>query len=153
LDKRYSCFFEMDYRSGDVFIQLKGDGQEIRFMFMIGFFSIPSFLFLLLRLWNGKTDKFEIDGFGYAVTYYFSLREKRLFVEQLIYNDNGQPITQSYLFDFEKFVKAIDRGFSIYVQEQYDKGILPLEKEEHTHPLSQQVLKEYGEFSAIINKK
>lgn len=150
--KEYKSRWDIDFRYGDVEIALNGDGQEIRFTFMIAFFSVPSFFWLLLRLWDRKTDKFDIDGHGFAVQYYFNLLENLLFVEVLTYDENGQPIRCNYEFDFEKFVKAIDRGFAEYLKEQRNNGILPLKREEHSHPLSKQVIEEYEEFSAIINK-
>ncbi len=152
MEHPYSCHFEIDYRYGDVEIKLNGDHQDIHFKFMIAFFSIPSFFFDLLRLWDGKTKKAEIDGFGFAVSYYFTVEEKNLFIEHLTKDENGQPNTNNYKFNFEKFVKAIDKGFSEYLQEQLSKGILPLKVEEHSHPLSKQVIKEYEELSTIINE-
>ncbi|MBU0904729.1 MAG: hypothetical protein R3328_01275 [Planococcaceae bacterium] len=153
MEHPYSCHFEIDYRYRDVEIKLNGDHQEIHFKFMIAFYSIPSFFFVLLRLWDGKTKKTEIDGFGFAVRYYFNVEEKNLFIEHLTNDENDQPITKNYKFNFEKFVKAIDKGFSEFLQEQLSKGILPLKVEEHSHPLSKHVINEYEEFSTIINAR
>ncbi|MFJ5770157.1 hypothetical protein [Psychrobacillus sp. NPDC093180] len=119
---------------------------------MIAFVSIPSFFYVLLQLWNGKTNKTEIDGFGFAVRYYLTVEEKNLCIERLTFGENSQPIFYNYKFDFERFAKALDKGFSEYLQEQRNKGILPLKVEEHSHPLSKQVIKEYEEFSTIINE-
>ena len=120
---------------------------------MIGFFSIPSFFEVLLQLWKGKTHKTDIDGFGFAVRYYLTIEEKNLYIEHLTYDENDQPVTYNYKFDFEKFAKALDKGFTQYLQEQSNKGILPLKNDEYSHPLSKHVIKEYKEFSTIINKK
>ncbi|MFC4409047.1 hypothetical protein ACFOZY_01215 [Chungangia koreensis] len=152
MEAQYTCAFEIDYKHGDVEINVDGDGQQIRFTFMIAFFSIPTFFYLLLRLWKGKTNKTDIDGFGFAVSYYFTVQENELFIEHKTFDENDQPVTYKYKYDFEKFMKAIDQGFTKYLQEQREKGVLPLKVEEHTHPLSQQVIKEYGEFSAILNE-
>jgi len=155
LENQYACRFDIDLRRGDVEIKLNGDGQGIYFKFMVAFFSLPSFLFFLLQLWNGKTNKTEIDGFGFAVRYYFTVEDKDLLIEHLTIPDgeNGQPITYNYKFNFEKFAKALDKGFSEYLQEQRSKGIIPLKVEEHSHPLANHVIEEYEEFSTIINEK
>ncbi|ATP40484.1 hypothetical protein CSE16_10735 [Solibacillus sp. R5-41] len=154
MENQYTCRFDIDFRNGDVEIKLNGEGQDIYFNFKIAFYSIPSFFFVLLHLWNGKTNKTEIDGFGFAVKYYLTVEEKNLCIEHLTYYKYDQPpITYNYKFDFEKFAKALYKGFSEYLQEQSKKGILPLKVEEPSHPLSKQVIKEYEEFSTIINEK
>lgn len=150
METPYTCCFDIDYRSGDVKIKLNGDGHEIEFTFMLGFFSIPWFFSMLLQLWNGKTNKTELDGFGIAVRYYFTVRENHLFIKHLTSDDNGHPTKFHYKFDFKKFVKAVDKGFSDYLEEQFSKGILPLKVEEHSHPLSRQVIEEYNQFSTSI---
>jgi len=155
LENQYACRFDIDLRRGDAKIKLNGDGQEVHFKFMVAFYSIPSFLFFLLQLWNGKTNNIEIDGFGFAVRYYFTLEDKDLLIEHLTFPDgeNVPPIINNYKFNFENFVKAIDKGFSEHLQEQRSKGIIPLKVEEHSHPLAKHVIEEYEEFSTIINEK
>ncbi len=148
----YQSGFDINFNNGDVEIKFSGDGQVIHFKFMIAFYSIPTFFYVLLRLWRGKTNKAELDGFGFAVRYNFTLEETNLLIEHLTADENGKHSTYNYEFDFNKFVTAIDRGFSDCLQEQYSKGILPLKVEEHSHPLSKQVIEEYKEFSSIINE-
>ena len=148
----YQCCFDINLNNDDVEIKFSGDDQVIHFKFMIAFYSIPTFLNILLHLWRGKTNKEELDGFGFPVKYYFTLEETNLLIEHLTDYENGKYSTYNYNFDFDKFVKAIDRGFSDYLQEQYSKGILPLKVDEHPHPLSKQVIEEYKEFSSIINE-
>ena len=151
MENQYVCRFDIDFRLGDIEIKLNGDGQEVLFKFMIAFFSFPSLLFFLLQLWNGKMNKTEISSFGFAVRYYFTVEDEALLIEHSTYYD-GEYITRNYKFNFENFVKAIDKGFSEYLQEQRSKGI-PIGVEEDSHPLSKQVIKEYEEFSTIINEK
>jgi len=94
-----------------------------------------------------------IDGFGFAVEYHFTKEERNVLIDHLIDYKDGEPIFIHYKFDFERFVKAIDQGFSDHLLEERKKGLFPLTVEEHTHPLSAQVIKEYQEFSAIINER
>ncbi|MEK4245889.1 hypothetical protein MKZ20_11145 [Psychrobacillus sp. FSL K6-2684] len=160
MENQYVCRFDIDFRLGDIEIKLNGDGQEVLFKFMIAFFSFPSLLFFLLQLWNGKMNKTEISSFGFAVRYYFTVEDEDLLIEHSTYHEliehstyyEGEYITRNYKFNFENFVKAIDKGFSEYLQEQRSKGI-PIGVEEDSHPLSKQVIKEYEEFSTIINEK
>ena len=147
----YQCCFDINLDTYEVEIKFSGDGQVIHFKFMIAYYSIPTFFYRLLRLWSGKTNKDELDGFGFAVRYNFTLEETNLLIEHLTGDDNCKYSTYNYKFDFDKFVQAIDRGFSDCLQEHYSKGILPLD--EDPHPLSKQVIKEYEEFSTIINGK
>ncbi|MBD7945837.1 hypothetical protein H9650_17150 [Psychrobacillus sp. Sa2BUA9] len=151
MENQYVCRFDIDFRLGDIEIKLNGDGQEVRFKFMIAFFSFPSLLFFLLQLWNGKMNETEISSFGFAVRYYFTVEDEDLLIEHSTYHDD-EYITRNYKFNFENFVKAIDKGFSEYLQEQRSKGI-PIGVEEFSHPLSKEVIKEYEEFSTIINEK
>ena len=81
----------------------------------------------------------------------FTVEDEDLLIEHSTYHD-GEYITRNYKFNFEKFAKALDKGFSEYLQEQRSKGI-PIGVEEDSHPLSKKVIKEYEEFSTIINEK
>ena len=145
----YQCCFDINMKNYDVEIKFSGDDQVIHFQFMIAYYSIPTFFYVLLRLWKGKTNKVDIDGFGISVRYYLTLEETDLLIEHLTDYENGKYKTYNYKFDFDKFVKAIDKGFSDCIPEQYSKGILT---PEHPHPFSKQVIEEYKEFSSIINE-
>ena len=115
MENQYVCRFDIDFRLGDIEIKLNGDGQEVLFKFMIAFCSFPSLLFFLLQLWNGKMNKTEISSFGFAVKYYFTVEDEDLLIEHSTFPD-GEPITRNYKFNFEKFAKALDKGFSEYLQ-------------------------------------
>jgi len=152
VENQYTCNFDIDkYR--DVRIKSNGDGQELEFTFMVPFVSIPHFFEVLLQLWTGKVNKTKIDGYGFAVTYYLTVEEKNLCVERLTSSEDGRkPIFRNYKFDFERFAKELDKGFSEYLQEQRNKGLFPLEVEEYSHHLSKEVIESYEEFSTIINE-
>ena len=147
----YQCCFDINLDTYEVEIKFSGDGQVIHFKFMIAYYSIPTFFYKLLRLWSGKTNKAELHGLVLRWRYNFTLEGTNLLIEHLTGDDNCKYSTYNYKFDFDKFVQAIDRGFSDCLQEKYSKGILPLD--EDPHPLSKQVIQEYEEFSTIINEK
>lgn len=148
----YRCIFDINYQNGDVTIIFHGDQKEIRFTFMLAFFSIPTFFNQLLCLWKGKITKAELDGFGFVTEYHFTVVEMKLFIKHLTDYEAGKYQTYHYEFDFEKFLKALEKGFSSYIDEQYENGRLPLRTEEFSHPLSPQVLKEFEDFSSTIKE-
>ena len=151
MENQYTCIYDTDNKYRDARIKFNGDGQEVEFGFMMPFISVPSLLFFLLQLWNGETNQTEIMSFGFSVRYYFTVEDEDLLIEHSAYHDD-EYITRNYKFNFEKFAKALDKGFSEYLQEQRSKGI-PIGVEEFSHPLSKEVIKEYEEFSTIINEK
>ena len=91
MENQYVCRFDIDLRRADIEIKLNGDGQEVLFKFMVAFFSFPSFLFYLLQLWNGETNKKEINGFGFAVQYNFTVEDEDLLIEHSTFPD-GEPL-------------------------------------------------------------
>ena len=154
VENQYICIYDINkYRNA--IIKFNGDGQELEFKFMIPFVSVPHFFHILLELWTGKVNKDNINGYGIAVEYYLTVDEKNLCVERRTSSEDGcKPIFHNYKFDFERFSKALDKGFSEYFQEQKNKGLypLPLEVDEYSHHLSNMVIEKYEEFSTIINK-
>ncbi|WP_342560715.1 hypothetical protein NSQ95_08910 [Psychrobacillus sp. FSL W7-1457] len=154
MENQYTCIYDINkYR--DAIIKFNGDGQELEFKFMIPFVSVPHFFHILLELWTGKVNKDNINGYGIPAEYYLTVEEKNLCVERLTSSeDSRKPIFHNYKFDFERFAKALDKGFSEYFQEQKNKGLypLPLEVDEYSHHLSNIVIKKYEEFSTIINE-
>ena len=117
----YQCCFDINLDTYEVEIKFSGDGQVIHFKFMIAYYSIPTFFYSLLCLWSGKTNKAELDGFGFAVRYNFTLEETNLLIEYLTDDDS----TYNYKFDFDKFVQAIDRAFPIVFKNIILKGYYP----------------------------
>ncbi|MEK4085791.1 hypothetical protein [Psychrobacillus sp. FSL K6-1415] len=154
MENQYKCIYDIDkYR--DARIKINGDGQELEFTFMVTFVSVPHFFHILLQLWTGKVNKAEINGYGFAVTYYLTVEEKNLCVETLTFGNGAyKPIFTNYKFDFERFAKALAKAFSDYFQEQKNKGLypLPLEVDEYCHHLSNKVIENYEKFSTIINE-
>lgn len=151
---RYTIIYDIDkYR--DARIKVNGDGQELELAFMIPAVSVPHFFHILLELWTGKVNKDNINGYGFAAEYYLTVEEKNLCVERLTSSEDGpRYIFHNYKFDFERFAKALDKGFSEYLQEQKNKGLypLPLEVDEYCHHLSNEVIEKFEEFSTIINE-
>lgn len=143
----YQSYFDIDFESGDVRIEVVGDDQVINFKFMIGFFSLPCFFGTISSLWMGETKKDELDGFGFDFDYYFSVENGYLLIKHRGFDD-----ISNYKFSFKRFVEAIDKGFSEYLEEQHSKGIYPLKMDEYTHPLSEDVIHNYVLFSDIIRK-
>ncbi|MFJ5770446.1 hypothetical protein [Psychrobacillus sp. NPDC093180] len=155
MENQYTIIYDIDHHR-DARIKTNGDGQELEFTFMVPAVSVPHFFELLLQLWTGKVNKAEINGYGFAVTYYLTVEEKNLCVETLIPSDDGcKPIFSNYKFDFERFAKALAKAFSEYLHEQKNKGLYPLnplEVDEYCHHLSNEVIENYEKFSTIINE-
>lgn len=146
----YKCTFIAASPFDEFDIECKGECQELHFTLAIGFFSVPSFLYLLSRLWNGKTKVAEMDGFGNAVDYYFKLEEDRLFIEQIIFYDRGKE-SRHYDFDFERFVRSVDQGLSDFIQKQRALGEYPMKEDNSPHFFEPKNMKEYKEFSSLVH--
>ena len=50
------------------------------------------------------------------------------------------------------FVTTIDKAFSKLLRQLHRDGILPLQFQDKGHPLCQDVIDKYNEFSSIIRK-
>lgn len=53
--------------------------------------------------------------------------------------------------DTQKYLKAVDRGFKKYLKQLEKEGILPLKTQEFAHPLGDDVLNAFYDFSSILN--
>ncbi len=153
MENQYTCHFDIDVRRNEATIILNAEGHEVVFHFLVPFFSVPSLLYFLLLLWDRKEKTVEVDGLGNAMILTFTREDNTLFLRHRTLPDgtNMTPIIKHYTFNFEKFIKAIDVGYRENIQEQRDKGIIPLEVEEHSHAFAQHVIDEYEEFSKKIN--
>lgn len=58
-----------------------------------------------------------------------------------------------YEFDFERFVQSVDRGLTGFIEKQRELGAYPLKENCSPHLLEPQNMKEYEEFSSLINEK
>ncbi|MDW0110530.1 hypothetical protein [Sporosarcina aquimarina] len=152
MEEKYVCTFIAQPPFDEIDIECKGEGQELHFTLAIGFFSVPSFLYQLSRLWKGKTDTVEMGGFGNAVNYYFKIVDRRLLIEEERHFTHDEK-SRHYDFDFECFVKSVDQGLKDFIKKQMALGEYPLKVNYSPHLLEPQNMKEYEEFSSLINRK
>ncbi|WP_390288975.1 hypothetical protein [Ureibacillus sp. GCM10028918] len=73
-----------------------------------------------------------------------TIKENSLYIEHLTSDNDGQIVKSHLKFDFKKFLKAIDKGFSDYIDKQNTKGVIPIQMGE--------AIEGYNEFSNIIEK-
>lgn len=156
MKKDYECIFDINFQNGGVEIHVFGDGQVIKFEFMLAFIAIPWFFGTLLYLWTGKRQEVKMDGLGFAEKYQLNVEGKNLLIEHQTeyqspkyFYEKGTYSHYHYKFNFKQFVKAVDQGFSDYLKEQVQEG-RPIHIDETSYPLSSQVIEEYNTFSTTI---
>ena len=91
--------------------------------------------------------KIDCDGnFDY---YIFSSDGTRLFIE---YNGHYPEGIFKYEFNLKDYISAVCIGFQEHLQQLEKEGILPLKNQEFTHPLGDDVLNAFVDFSSILNR-
>lgn len=149
MKNEYYCVFHTDSSSGDIDIECRGEGQEIHFTMMIDYYSVPVLFFQLSRLWIGKTNETEMDGFGMAVDYYFKKEEDRLLIRHEVRSSEGDWV-HHYNFDFARFTIALDQGMKDLIAQERELGNYPLPSSVYTDLLEEKNIKEYEAFSMLV---
>ncbi|GKV70336.1 hypothetical protein NCCP2716_28340 [Sporosarcina sp. NCCP-2716] len=150
MEKSYRCIFHTDEESGDIDIEIAGEGQEVHFEMAIDFFSVPVLFFQLARLWTGKSVEYEMHGFGMAIDYSFRREGERLLIRKDKRSNKGQFIT-SYDFNMEQFAYALDGGMKELMEKKRALGEFPLPAADSPHLLETNNVEKYEEFSALIH--
>ncbi|WP_241773236.1 hypothetical protein [Bacillus sp. LL01] len=121
----------------------------ISFKSGVGFIAIPHFLVTLAQLYKGEFNEAQLNCIGNSDYYRFLSDGVNLFIEYT--TDYPKEEIYKYQFDSEKYLEAIDIGFKRYLYELESEGILPLKTQEFAHPLGDDVLNAFYEFSRQLN--
>lgn len=147
----YNCIVEINLSGGDISIEVTGDGQKFNFQSGIGFVALPNFFFILSNFYKRELDEVQLVCHGNSDYYNLTSDGNSLQIEHTSHYTEDDKY--NYTFNLKNYVMAVDKGFSKYLQQFYKDGKLPLEFYEMSHPLAPNVIKEYNEFSSLINRR
>ncbi|WP_203248761.1 hypothetical protein [Sporosarcina beigongshangi] len=148
MDSNYKCSIDIRFSGGDIQFDVSNDIQLFSFKSGIGFVAIPHFFSTLSSLYKGEISEAQLDCHGNFDYYIFSNGGTNLFIEHIGHYPEG---IFNYQFKLKKYMEAIDTGFQKYLQQLEKEGILPLENPEFGHPLGEDVLNAFYDFSSLLN--
>ena len=149
IDSNYKCFIDIRFSGGNIQFDVSNDIQLFSFISGIGFVAIPSFLSMLSSLYKGEISEAKLDCHGNFDYYIFSSDGTNLFIEHIGHYPEG---IFKYQFKLKEYMEAIDTGFQKYLQQLEREGILPLRTQEDGHPLGDNVLNAFYDFSSLLNR-
>lgn len=145
----YKCFIEICFNGGDIQFDVSSDTQLFSFKSGIGFVAIPHFFSTLSSLYKGEISEAKLDCHGNCDYYIFSSEGTNLFIEHISHYPDG---IFKYQFKLKEYIEAISTEFLKYLQQLEKKGILPLKTQEFAHPLGDDVLTAFKDFSSLISR-
>lgn len=148
MNTNYKCFIDIRFSGGDIQFDVSSDTQLFSFKSGIGFIAIPNFFSTLTSLYKGEISEAQIDCDGNFDYYIFFSDGGRLFIE---HNGHYPEGIFKYEFNLKEYISAVCIGFQEYLQQLGKEGILPLENQEFAHPLGDDVLHAFDNFSSILS--
>ncbi|MGD6857642.1 hypothetical protein [Bacillus infantis] len=149
MDSNYKCFIDIRFSGGDIQFDVSSDTQIFSFKSGIGFVAIPHFLSTLSSLYKGELSEIEMDCHGNLDYYIFSSDGTNLFIEHISHYPDG---VFKYHFKLKEYIEAIYTEFHKYLQQLEKEGVLPLKTQEFAHPLGDNVLNAFYEFSSVLKR-
>ncbi|WP_404443188.1 hypothetical protein LG307_14250 [Sutcliffiella horikoshii] len=144
----YKCSIDIRFEGGDIKIDVSDGTQLFSFKSGVGFIAIPHFLITLAQIYRGEVNEAELDCHGNSDYYRFSSDGVILFIEHITKYPKDE--IYKYQFNLVKYIEAIDNGFKRYLNELENQGVLPLKTQEFAHPLGDDVLNAFYEFSGQL---
>jgi hypothetical protein len=148
MDFNYKCHIDIRFNGGDIRFDVSDNSQLFSFKSGIGFVAIPHFFFTLSQLYRGEIEEAQLDCYGNADYYRFLCDGENLFIEHTSHYPKDEIF--KYQFNLVNYLDAIEKGFKSYLKQLEREGILPLKSQENAHPLGDDVLKAFYEFSLLI---
>ena len=148
MNSNYKSFIDIRFSGGDIQFDVSSDTQLFSFKSGIGFISIPNFFSTLASLYKGEISEAKIDCHGNFDYYILSSDQKKLFIEHHGHYPQG---IFNYEFNLKDYILAICTGFQEYLQELERQGVLPLKNQEFAHPLGNDVLNAFYDFSSLFS--
>lgn len=150
METDYQCFIDIRFSGGDIQFDVSSDTQLFSFKSGIGFVAIPHFFFTLSQLYKKEIKEAQLDCHGNADYYKLSSDGITLFIEHAT-DYPKEEIYNKYEFNLEKYLEAVDKGFKRYLKQLEREGIFPLKIQEFAHPLGDDVLNAFYDFSSLLN--
>ncbi|MGN7402376.1 hypothetical protein ACTHO0_21200 [Cytobacillus praedii] len=150
MESDYQCSIDISFISGDIQFDVWSDTKLFSFKSGLGFIAIPHFFFTLSQLYKSEIKEAQLDCHGNADYYKFYSDGITLFIEEHEIDYPKKEIYK-YQFNIEKYLEAVDKGFKKHLKQLERKGLLPLKTQEFAHPLGDDVLNAFYNFSSLIN--
>jgi ribosome-associated translation inhibitor RaiA len=150
LSPEYKCLADIDLVGGNVQISVSGDEQVFTFSSGLGSVIFSQFFKLLSFFYTGENSRTRLDSYGNADYYNFVRDSARIRIEYVRHHPGGRT---TFVFNLYKFVTAIDKAFNKLFKQLHKEVNIPLKTEEFGHPLTENVLNPYNDFSSILNSR
>jgi hypothetical protein len=150
LSLEYKCLVDIELEGGDVQITVSGDEQIFTLSSGLSPVILPQFFKLLSSFYTGENSRTRLDSYGNADYYNFVRDSARIRIEYVRHQPGGRD---TFVFNLYKFVMAIDKAFNKLFKQLRREGIIPLKNEEFGHPLVENVIDAYNEFSSTLNSR
>lgn len=147
LDSNYKCFISIDFLGGDIRFDVSNNTQLFSFKSGLGFIAIPHFLSTLSSLYQREFNKAELDCHGNSDYYIFSSDGIDLLIEHVSFYPDD---VFKYQFKLKNYMEVINIEFQRYLQQLEKDGVLPLKTQVYAHPLGDDVLSAFHEFSSVL---
>lgn len=147
MESDYQCFIDIRFSGGDIQFDVSSGTQLFSFKSGIGFVAIPHFFFTLSQLYKREIKEAQLDCHGNADYYKFSSDGITLYIEHISHYPKG---IYKYEFNLKKYLDTVDKGFQRYLKQLESEGILPLKTQEFAHPLGDDVLNAFYDFSSLL---
>lgn len=149
MDSNYKCFIDVHFSGGDIQFDVSSDTQLFSFKSGIGFVAIPHFFSTLSSLYKGEIREAKLDCHGNSDYYIFSSDGTNLFIKHISHCPYG---IFKYQFKLKEYIEAINIEFQKFLQQLEKEGILPLKTQEFAHPLGNDVLNAFYDFSSLLSR-
>ena len=148
MESGYKCIINICFLGGDIQFDVSSDTHLFSFKSGIGFVAIPQFLLTLSKLYKGEIKQAQLECHGNFDYYNFFCDGNNIFIEHISHYPKG---IYKYQFNLKKYLEAVDKGFQRYLKQLESEGILPLKSQDFAHPLGEDVLNTFYDFSSLLN--
>ncbi|MGG2028046.1 hypothetical protein AB1282_20305 [Gottfriedia sp. S16(2024)] len=149
MSSTYKVLVDIDLENGDVQITVSGDYQVFNFISGLSSIILPQLFSELSSLYSGKSSRARLSNYGNGDYYNFIKDSNIIRIENIMKNSG---VRNTYHFNLNQFVTAIDKAFSKHLRQLRKEGVLPLKFEEKGHPLEQNVIDKYNDFSSTLKR-
>lgn len=145
----YKCSVSIKLDGGDVQIAVSDGDRMFTYISGVGFVALRQFFGVLTDFYYGSIDSYRLDNIGFYDYYIFSIEGNNLLIKHFSHEQYPEQEIYDYVFDYQKYVTAVKKGFSEYLQQLHQQGVLPLEVEDSSSPVSKEVLEFFHKLASI----
>ncbi|HWL24693.1 MAG TPA: hypothetical protein VNR38_13250 [Ureibacillus sp.] len=139
------------FNADTVHIDISNDKHTFSYITGIAWFELPNFFYKLSLLYKGEIGEGKLYCHGNGDYYIYSTDGSNLKIEH-VDDYYGQNHRITYYFDLKKYLDAVVDSFKAYINSDENKAIFPLNESDKYHPLNDEVLKAFYEFSSLLRE-